>query len=142
MKIYTTLLLMMYSLNAAAGISTSKLDELSYKLSTTSERPLEVCGYDSNEKVRCESFRGIFLYTSQSRLSYYKSLSLEDGNITVDDSIFAEVTDDSNVELDAEVTCELKLSKYRYTLKERLNAFAAGFLVKNKDSLNLYCEIK
>ena len=91
---------MMYSLNAAAGISTSKLDELSYKLSTTSERPLEVCGYDSNEKVRCESFRGIFLYTSQ-RTELLQKPFLKGRKYNCDDSIFAEVTDDSNVELDS-----------------------------------------
>ena len=127
MKFYTTLFLMMYSLNAAAGISTSKLDELSYKLSTTSESLLKSAVMTATKRfvVRVSA---VSSFTPRKRTELLQKPFIKDGNITVDDSIFAEVTDDSNVELDSEVTCELRLSKYRYTLKERLNAFAAGCL--------------
>ncbi len=138
MKFYKSLfLLTLVTSTAQAGITKSTLSELSFNQDV---KKVKVCGLDDKDKRRCDSFEGLFLKDSLKGISTLERFEILEDEIRFDGKHFAVIEEDESLSLSSDLSCELKLSKYRYSLKERMNAFAAGFLVKNLDTLSLYCE--
>lgn len=135
-----TFFLLLTAANAHGAITKSTLKNISFTRLENTQNSIEVCGNEANHRKRCETFKGVFLRNTNNVASTYKTFEISDDEVFINDMSFATTEDSNTLLLTEDFSCELKLFRYRYTMKERINAFAAGFLVKNRDGLNLYCK--
>ena len=127
---------LLYAGSAQAGLTKTPMSDLNFKM--TDSGALQVCGIDMKSKSRCENYQGIFL--KDNKISRYTKLELRGDNFSLNSRLFATIDNDATVYLADDASCTLELYSYRYSLRERLDALALGFMVKNRDTVNLFCE--
>ena len=100
---------------AQAGITKTNLKDLSFKLESKQVKKVKVCGLDENHKKTCDSFSGAFLKNNDNQISTLKGFEFLEDQVLFDGQYFAAIEGDDSLILNSDISCDLRLSKYRYT---------------------------
>ena len=141
MKALLNVIILALSTNAMAGLDVNLLRDMTLTLIDRENEQIEACGYDINNKRRCEILGGFMLKDIGLKGSYsYQVFEIDDAGIYSRLADFASINTDESLEPSEELICELEWYSYKYTLEERISDLTLGVIVRNKDDLFIKCE--